>query len=95
MGVKSNSMINTMINGLSFARERISKYWAQLRTPVENCVEKWQNRHICLFDLLSSESLPNFVINVQILSIAIRKQRKAKKSACGKHSRTLKKFFVC
>ena len=65
-------------NGLSFARERLSKHLAQLRTPVENCDEKWQNRHICHFDLLSSESLPNFVINVLLLSKAIRKQRETK-----------------
>ena len=61
-------------NGLSFARERLSEFWAQL--PVGNCVEK--KRHICHFDLLSSENLPNFVINVLILSIAIRKQRETK-----------------
>ena len=41
-------------NGLSFARERLRKHLAHLRPPVENCVEKWQNRHICHFDLLSS-----------------------------------------
>ena len=28
-------------NGLSFARERLSKYRAQLNTPVGNCVKKW------------------------------------------------------
>ena len=65
-------------NGLSFTRERLSKHLAQLCTPVENCVEKWQNRQICQFDLLSSEILPNFVINVLFFSIAIRKQREAK-----------------
>ena len=27
-------------NGLSFARERLSKHWAQLHNPVGNCVEK-------------------------------------------------------
>ena len=43
--------------GLSFARERFSKHWAQLHTFVGNCVEKWQNRHICHFDLLSSDTI--------------------------------------
>ena len=65
-------------NYISFARERLSKHWAQLHTPVENCVEKWQNHHICHLDLLSPESLPNFVINVLILSIAIRKKKRNK-----------------
>ena len=62
-------------NGLSFAREQLSKNWA-----IENCVEKWQNHHICHFDLLSFESLQNFVINVLFLSKAIRKQRERKRN---------------
>ena len=61
-------------NGLSFARERLSKKWAQFGNLVENCVEKWQNRHVSHFDLLRSKSLPNIVINVLILSMTIRKQ---------------------
>ena len=56
----------------------LSKHWAQLRTPVENCVEKWQNRHICHFNNLNSEILSNFVNNVLILSIAIRQQMELK-----------------
>ena len=65
-----------------------------LGTPVENCVEKWQNRYICHFDLLSSESLPNFVINALSLSIRIRIRKKQKnKSARGNHIRTLKMFI--
>ena len=67
-------------NVLSFAKKkRLSKHLAQLQTPVGKCVEKWQNRHICHFDLLSTVRLPNCVINVLILSKAIRKQRETNK----------------
>ena len=69
---------NYVSNDLSFARERLSKRWAQLHAPVGNCIEKWQNRHIFHFDFLISKSLPNFVINILNLSIAIRKQRETK-----------------
>ena len=77
-------------NGLSFAREQLSKPLAQLHTPVGNCVEKWQNRHICHFDLQSSESLPNCVINVLILST----ERNKRNLLAGKTSELLKSSYL-